>query len=144
MYLVDTLSRAVSGEPENQMTHKELILCTELDQVGEMGVTQELAISELTLLNLQKPTEEDEDMRQLMKIIFDGWPEERKTLTENMQDYFPFRDELSVYNGLIFKAHIVLVLQKERENQSCRKLTQAMQEFKAVLDVPEKLCTGQE
>ena len=29
-----------------------MILYTELDQVGEMGVTQELAISELTLLNL--------------------------------------------------------------------------------------------
>ena len=67
-----------------------------------MGVTQELAISELTLLNLQKATKEDEDTSQLMKIILDGWPEERKTLTEDMQDYFPFRDELSVYNGLTF------------------------------------------
>ena len=36
MYLANTLSRAISGEPENQMTHKELIFCTELEQVGEM------------------------------------------------------------------------------------------------------------
>ena len=36
MYLANTLSRAVSGEPENQMTHRELILCAELEQVGEM------------------------------------------------------------------------------------------------------------
>ena len=97
------------------MTHKAMILYTELDQVGEMGVTQELAISELTLLNLQKATKEDEDMRQLMKIIFDGWPEERKTLTENMQDYFPFHDELSVYNGLIFKAYTAVVPQEESQ-----------------------------
>ena len=94
MYLANTLSRAISREPENQMTHKELIFCTELEQ-GRNGVAQELAICELTPLNLQKVAK-DEDMSQLIKIIFDGWPEERKTLTENMQDYFFFRDELSV------------------------------------------------
>ena len=59
-----------------------------------------------------------------------------KTLIENMQDYVPFRDELSVYNGLIFKAHTEPLFHRKRVNQSCRNFTQAMQEFKAVSDVP--------
>ena len=59
-----------------------------------------------------------------------------KTLIENMQDYVPFRDELSVYNGLIFKAHTESLFHRKRVNQSCRNFTQAMQEFKAVSDVP--------
>ena len=76
------------------------IFCTELEQVGEMGVTQELAISELTLLN--KPSKskkwrwrhESTDKNNTWSV--DSWPKERKTLTENMQDYFSFCDELPV------------------------------------------------
>ena len=38
-----------------------------------------------------------------MKIIQSDWPEHRKEVPANLQLYFPFREELSILNGLIFK-----------------------------------------
>ena len=100
MYLADTLSRAASVKPEEQMSHTELIFCAKLK---DMYIAHELSVYEPIMSNLQKATKADEDMKLLMKIILEAWPEDKKALSENMQAFFPFWDELSVQNGVIFQ-----------------------------------------
>ena len=111
MYLADTLSRAVSGKAEQQVTHKEAIFCTELEKTDSY---QELAISQEGLDSLQQATEEDANMKNLKAVILQGWPEEKRQLSQQLQNYFPFREELSVQNGLVFKSHRVVVPEEER------------------------------
>lgn len=111
MYLADTLSRAVSGMAEQQTCHKEAVFYAELE---ETNVLQELAISEERLISLQQATQEDATVNLLMKIILHGWPEERQQLPLQLQEYFPFREELSIHNGLVFKGHRVVVPQQQR------------------------------
>ena len=53
--------------------------------------------------------QKDATMNSLMKIILQGWPEEKKLLTLQCQDYFPYREELAINNGLVFKGHRVIV-----------------------------------
>ena len=54
----------------------------------------------------------------LMKIIQSDWPEHRKEVPANLQLYFPFREELSILNGLIFKTKrtVIPAIGKTRES----------------------------
>ena len=106
MYLADTLSRAASGKPEQQTDHREAVFYTELEEINAL---QELAISEKSFVSLKQAMQEDATMNSLMKIILQGWPEEKKLLTLQCQDYFPYREELAINNGLVFKGHRVIV-----------------------------------
>ncbi|KAL3861519.1 hypothetical protein ACJMK2_007548, partial [Sinanodonta woodiana] len=38
-----------------------------------------------------------------------GWPKEKKKLSQELQYYFPFREELTLQNGLIFKSDRVVI-----------------------------------
>ena len=76
MYLADTLSRAASGKPEQQTDHREAVFYTELEEINAL---QELAIGEKSFASLKHATQEDATMNSLMKIILQGWPEEKKT-----------------------------------------------------------------
>jgi transposase InsO family protein len=113
MYLADTLSRAVSGKPEQQTDHRDAVFYTELEEINAL---QELAISEQRLVSLQQATQEDAAMNSLMKIILQGWPEEKKQLSLQLQDYFPYREELAINNGLVFKGHRVVVPEQQRRD----------------------------
>ena len=42
-------------------------------------------------------------------MIIEGWPEERSQLPSDMKPYWDFRDELSVYDGIIFKGERVVI-----------------------------------
>jgi hypothetical protein len=45
----------------------------------------------------------------LKKVIQRGWPEEKKILPQELQYYFPFREELTLQNGLIFKSDRLVI-----------------------------------
>lgn len=111
MYLADTLSRAVSGKAEQQVTHREAVFYTELESTDSL---QELAISKDRLTRLQQATQEDPTMKVLKAVILQGWPEESRQLSQQIQDYIPFREELSVQNGLVFKSNRIVVPEAER------------------------------
>ena len=56
-----------------------------------------------TLRKIETCSEEDEELKILATIIMKGWPESKDTVPERVQKYLPFREELSVQDGLIFK-----------------------------------------
>lgn len=65
---------------------------------------------------LKQHTEMDFEMRTLKTIVMQGWPERRDELLPELRKYWCFRDEMAVYDGLIFKSNQVLIPQSLRKD----------------------------
>ncbi|CAH3178308.1 unnamed protein product, partial [Porites lobata] len=54
-------------------------------------------------------TTADPALNQLRHYIFHGWPLQRHQLPEQPQHYWNYREELAVEDGVIFKAHRLVI-----------------------------------
>ena len=65
---------------------------------------------------LQYPVKDDAILKTLACIIKQGWPESKLHFPLEVQDYFPFKEELTLQNGVIFKGdRVVIPLQMRAE-----------------------------
>ena len=62
-----------------------------------------LAISEPQLREIQQAKSEDEILKDVIKIIVEGWPAKKNDLHLKLHPYFHIRDELATQNGIVFK-----------------------------------------
>ncbi|CAI5671963.1 unnamed protein product [Oreochromis niloticus] len=92
MYLADTLSRAPSRSTFQQSGEE--------DNFDVMTVS---CISSSRLEELKGHTAEDETLQALSSFIKHGWPQRLHNLPTAVHPYFPFRDELTVDDGIILK-----------------------------------------
>ena len=77
------------------------VCATEMTSVG--------AFSGPKLKQLTDQTKIDEDLQNLSKLIIEGWPKERQLLNNDMKPYWDFRDELTVYDDIVFKGERVVI-----------------------------------
>ena len=87
MYLADTLSRA----PLPEAPAGDLSL-----EVAAIVHTASLALSAERLYQLQHISTDDPVLSELRKTIRQGWPDCKSKITEALQAYYDFRDELTV------------------------------------------------
>ena len=100
--VADTLSRKyLPPEPEDNMTD-------DLDLHVHM-VTKNLPVSDQKMKQLRLATSADTQLQSLMSVINLGWPEARSDCPPNITEFWNFRDELSVIDGIILKGHRILV-----------------------------------
>ena len=71
-------------------------------------------IKPFTLQVIREETAKCPTMQFLVDHIQKGWPEHTNQCLEQLREYFPFRSELSLCDGLIFKGDRVLIPQKMR------------------------------
>ena len=96
MVLADTLSRAYI--PSQNDVRSETEKDTEI-----VHMASHLAISEPQLKEIQQATSEDETLKDVMKIIIEGWPAKKDGLHARVHPYFHIRDELATQDGIVFK-----------------------------------------
>ena len=65
-----------------------------------------------SLEEMKRSTHDDEILQQLKAVIQTGWPEDKHLLPVVLVPYFSYRDELSVYDGLVFNGERLIILQK--------------------------------
>ena len=75
-------------------------------------------MSKETQTRMQRATEEDEDLRDVKTVIRHGWPLRKEDVPVKVRDCFPFRDELTMQNGLIFKGERLVVPTSLREEMT--------------------------
>ena len=66
-------------------------------------------INEKVLLQLREETKKDDTMKTLYKTILDGWPDDQRQVQRSIQQYFKFRHELTLHEGIIIKNNRILV-----------------------------------
>lgn len=57
---------------------------------------------------LEEETADDETLRQLVHA---GRPDRRSQIPRNIQDYWNYREEITCYDGIIFKGGRIIVPQ---------------------------------
>lgn len=79
-----------------------------------VNVAHYLPITEPRLDELRQATEEDYVLQTLKSVILSGWPDNKDDLPPGIEQYFPFRTELTVHDGLVFKGEQVIVPTTQR------------------------------
>ena len=102
MYIADHLSRASmsdSGAPDK-------VFALELEGIGPLNTVK---ISSERLSQLQKDTEQDPVMQTLKTTILTGWPTEREEVPVHITEFWTYRDELTLHNGILFKNQRLII-----------------------------------
>ena len=68
-----------------------------------------LPVSEERIDEIQGHTSKDEVLQLLKEVILTGWPADKKSLPVILNPYYSYRDELSVYNRLIFRGERLVI-----------------------------------
>ncbi|XP_033727655.1 uncharacterized protein K02A2.6-like [Pecten maximus] len=103
MYIADQLSRAYLK------TSKGSDCITEELEAQVHMVLNSLPVSAEKLSEIKLATKEDSEMRTIMEMVKDGWPEERSALPLNIRTYWPYRDEIIVSDGVLFKGGKLII-----------------------------------
>ena len=105
MYIADHLSRASmsdSGTPDKEFQ----VFALELEGIGPLST---IKISSERLAQLQKATEQDPVMQTLKTTILMGWPTERDEVPVHIREFWTYRDELTLHNGVLFKNQRLII-----------------------------------
>lgn len=100
LVIADTLSRANLEQPYNDNLDLESHICL---------IKNNVKISDKKLQELIKHTEQDEECKLLKQYITEGWPNNTKTIPENLRWYKKFSHDLTIMNQLIYKSHKIII-----------------------------------
>lgn len=103
-HLADMMSRSYLPA-EGQDTHSEF---------EAVNVVQFLPIGRERLEKFRLETERDGTMQVLKATILKGWPEDKSRVPPQVTPYYSVRDELSIYDGIVFKGERLVVPQALR------------------------------
>ena len=104
MYLADTLSRAFLANTDNTQG--------KFDRVNAVKL---LPMTDESLEEMKRSTHDDQILQLLKTVIQTGRPEDKHLLPVVLAPYFSYRDELSVYDGLVFKGESLIIPQQMRQ-----------------------------
>ncbi len=81
------------------------------DEIQDMDIlVHELVnVQPVKLQQIKEATERDIEMIKLKETVMSGWPDRRKDCPAEIQDYWNYRDEIGVYDGIVLKAERVII-----------------------------------
>ena len=103
MVFADHISRNIYSKESNEPT------CKGLDIKVEDAY---LSASEDRCLSLAKETDKDDILVALKNTIVKGWPDKRDECPMNLRDFWSYRDELSILDGLVLKGTRLIIPNK--------------------------------
>jgi len=105
MYVADHLSRA-SLAAKKEMTDNFQVFACELETLTPFD---SIKVAPERLAQLQKCTSQDLVLETLKTTVLSGWPERREECPIPVRDYWNYREEISIHNGILFKSQRVIV-----------------------------------
>ena len=98
------ISDCVSGAP---LSESEPF--SEPGDVIGVNLVEELGLESSTLKRFKDSSSADETSRVVMEYVLKGWPSEKEQVDELAREYWNFREELSVEDGMLFKSDRIVV-----------------------------------
>ena len=91
------------------------------------------------LEDVQRLTEADKKLQRLRMTVLRGWPEAKQEIEPLIAEYWTYRGEIGVYNGVLYKGVIVpTALRKEM----MKRIHASLQGQQACSDGPKMLFFG--
>lgn len=120
MYIADLLSRAIQeetktkGQGNGKAEDDVNIFCIEKEdgifkEIQEINMTDHINVTKKRLEEIQRETKNDTNLQTLKDVILAGWPNSIAEIPTHIRDYWPFKEELGVQNGVILKAQRVVI-----------------------------------
>lgn len=109
MHLADTLSRAPTTSTEQHG-----------NETADYEVMPIQHISSTRLTELREHTASDPDLQRLRTVIMRGWPRRQTQLPAEICEYYPYRDELTIEDGIVMKGLRTVIpksLQKDYDTE---------------------------
>ncbi|SCV66296.1 Integrase core domain protein [Anaplasma phagocytophilum] len=78
------------------------------DCTQDMEVLAIVPMSQSTLEEFKEPLQHDYSLQDVLQATMNGWPNDNK-MTETMKLFSPIRDELVVYEGLLFRSDKIVI-----------------------------------
>ena len=99
--LADALSRVTPLPTEEDGIQLPIIAVNE--------ITANIPCSSNDLDQIREETRKDPMLKLLMHYIAEGWPRERKQLPRELHDYWNYREDMSLEDGIATKGHRILI-----------------------------------
>ena len=119
MILSDALSRLPNPHKTQDIPLDVRVDETHLDVEDYHGVDL-TSFEEPKQKQLQDETSKDPTLKVLWHTVIDGWPDTMQELPTSIRSFWPFRDEIGISNGVLFKGKQVIIpktLQEDIKNQ---------------------------
>ena len=81
----------------------------ELEDVTGVNLVEELGLESSTLKRFKDSSRADETPRVVIEYVLKGWPSEKEQVDKLAREYWNFREELSVEDGMLFKSDRIVV-----------------------------------
>ncbi|CAB4007841.1 Hypothetical predicted protein, partial [Paramuricea clavata] len=105
LYVADTLSRAALKENCAVELESEMVFRVELEQMG----LKPAMMSDCTLNRMKEETRKDQTLKCLLETVRKGWPSDKLMVPPCIKQYWFFREEITLYEGVLLKTHQVIV-----------------------------------
>ena len=128
LYVADTLSRAPVADYHSAANAKQEYEVFRLE-IAEMDIEPNRITSE-TMQRIKQETAKDLVLASLCDVVASGWHAEREETPEHLRQFWSFRDEISVYDGVVYYSHQVIVPSSLRE-EMLHKIHKAQQGAKS-------------
>ena len=103
MYIADASSRANPPDITDEQFERDIAAEHFIHLMSS-----ESYVTDRKLKAIQEEIKTNETMQLLVQQIQSGWPENNSLLPMSLRPYYPYRDELTTQNNLIFKAQNIL------------------------------------
>ena len=86
--------------------------------MGEDLQSFHVCVTEITAVNafsgpklecLRESTKNDPELQKLITQVIDGWPSDKQNVPYELRPYWDYRDEISVYDGIVFKGERIII-----------------------------------
>ena len=105
MLIADHLSRAAQTEVLQPDDTYQVFLV----DLEATSLVQTLNLAPEKLEQIQKCTGEDAVLQTLKTTVLCGWPESRDLVPVNVREFWNYRDEIGLHNGVLFKGSRVII-----------------------------------
>lgn len=115
MIVADALSRLPNPNKSGDMDTNVIVHTIDenpefLREISMINVSKERQIQ------IQTETARDATLNALKDVIYTGWPENIKGLTQDLRPFWPYREELAVEAGVVFKGKQILIPETLRDD----------------------------
>ena len=105
MFIADHLSRASLKATDNTQDNFQVFVL-ELESLTPLD---SIKVAPERLTQLQKATAQDLALETLKTTVVAGWPEKKEQVPIQVRDFWNYREEISLHNGILFKNQRVIV-----------------------------------
>lgn len=78
-------------------------------QIFSVNPLQDTTVSEETYEMIRSATKEEPELQVVAGLVSKGWPKKIEEVPENVKQYYTYRDELSLLDGIVYKGSKLVV-----------------------------------